>query len=324
MTRQLQPGLKIMAGLLLACVLIFQTSVAPASAAAATVKASTAEVQLVFDGKTLVLPQGQYIFAIKGTNYVPLRFFSYALQKTVNWDAKKATVSVRDPSKQEAVLLNERLLNSTGKAGQASSKGGVKIAVSPIKAKFVFGGKEQALPEGQTAYLLNGTIYVPVRFMSQSVGTAIKWDKSGKITGESAAYKTEQGGKGTDNGSGGTNGSGTGTGTGNGGTPSAPTYASITAATESSLYTLKASCEEQLTPLGFQLVLSEDTAEKKRLVTQMNGIIDDCTTKFEAIVKNTEQQLTAGNFDTAVIADYRKAFNDYIAEGKALLEGMNK
>lgn len=323
MQRQVQSSLKIVTSLLLALILMIQVSVVPTSAAAAKVKVTSAKSQLVFDGKTLVIPEGQYIFAIKGTNYVPLRFFSYALQKSVKWDSKNASVFIGDPSKQEAVQLNERLLNMTGKDGQVSSKGGEKITVSPVDAKFIFDGKEQVLPEGQTAYALNGTIYVPIRFMSQSVGTTIKWEKTGKITGESVAYKAQQNGTKPNTGSG--SNTGTGTGTGNGGTssgPSTPSYESITSATEERLYTLRASCEEQLKVPAVKWLLSDDSAVKDQAIGEANSIVADCTVKFEEIVNNAEKQLIAGNYSTAIIADYRKAFKDEMEAGKQLLKGM--
>jgi hypothetical protein len=323
------------AAFILTVVLLFQVSLA--ASATSTVKVESQEVQLVFDGKTLVIPQGQYVFAIKGTNYVPLRFFSYALQKNVNWDSKTGTVSVTEPSVQEAKVLNEYLVNATGNEGQASSKGGAKVAVAPIQAKFNFEGTLKPIPSGQSAYSLSGTIYVPVRFMSQSVGIDIKWNKGGMIQAESPEYKAEQGSGNTGTGGGTTtdpgkkaepdketdpNGTpGGGAGGGGGGTL---TYESITSSTKESLQSLELSCKNQLMPLGLQLVGATESAVKQQLVSQINGVITQCTTQFNELVAQAEQQLTENGYSTSIIVDYRNAFQAEMDAGRALLEGMSK
>ncbi|WP_372663139.1 stalk domain-containing protein [Cohnella sp.] len=320
--------------MLMAFFLVF--TVQPAAAASAGVKVKSEAVGLEFDGKTLVIPQGQYIFVIKGSTYVPLRFFSYALQKNVAWDSKTNTVSVTNPTKQQAVMLQEYLLNATGQAGEESSKGGTSIAVKPIQAKFMFDGDSKALPQGQSGYSLNGSIYVPIRFMSQSVGTQINWDKTtGRITGESTAYKAEKAKENTEDvkeegtvpvtdtkQEAGTGTGGVG-GAGGGGAGGVTTYESITANAESTLYALKASCENQLMPLGLQLIIATDSNAKQQLINQMNGIIDQCTVQFNQAVADVEIKLTAGGYSTSIIADYRKAFQDEMDAGRALLEGLN-
>lgn len=323
-----------LAALILTFVLLFQVGLA--SAATSTVKVESQEVELVFDGKTLVIPQGQYVFAIKGTNYVPLRFFSYALQKNVKWDSTTGTVSVTEPSVQEAKILNEYLVNATGNEGQASSKGGAKVAVAPIEAKFNFEGTLKPIPSGQSAYSLSGTIYVPVRFMSQSVGIDIKWNKGGKIQAESPEYKAEHGSGSTGTGGETTTDPGkeakpdketnlvvTPGGGGGGGGGGTLTYESITTSTESSLQSLKQSCMNQLMPIGLQLVEATESAVKQQLMSDINGIIAQCTTQFDQLVAQAEAQLTANGHSTSIIADYRKAFQDEMDAGRALLEGMN-
>lgn len=329
--RQLNISMLLMA-------LFLVITIQPASAASAGVKVKSEAVGLEFDGKTLVIPQGQYIFVIKGSTYVPLRFFSYALQKNVAWDSKTSTVTVSNPTEQEAVMLQEYLLNATGQAGEVSSTGGASIDVKPIQSKFIFDGENKALPKGQSGYSLNGSIYVPIRFMSQAVGTQINWDKTtGRITGESTIYKAEKTRESAEEvkeeetvpvadtekeASTGAGGFGAGGG-GGGGAGGVSNYESITSNAESTLYALKASCENQLMPLGLELIVAVDSDAKQQLINQMNTIISQCTVQFDQAVANVEQQLTAGGYSTSIIADYRKAFQDALDAGRAILEGMN-
>ncbi|RED65825.1 copper amine oxidase N-terminal domain-containing protein [Cohnella lupini] len=298
----------------LAFALLFQASVVSA-ASTDNLKVSSQEVQLVFDGKILIIPEGQYVFNIKGTNYVPLRFFSYALLKKVSWDGKTSTVSVTEPTKQQAMVLKEYLVNALGQEGQFSSKSGTKNIVSPVEATFSFDGKVKSLPVGQSAYSLGGSIYVPVRFMSESVNMDIKWAAGGKILAESAAYKLEQAGENE------TVDPAEGTPEPTGPTAK-PTYESITASAKASLDSLEQSYKSQLMPLGLQLIDETDPDTINQLTIQINGIISQCTEQFNTIISQTENLLTANGYNTSVISEYRQKFQDEMDGGRELLDQL--
>lgn len=299
-----------------------------AFAATPQVKVESRAADIVFDGKRLAIPQGQYIFMINGTNYVPIRFISYALQKNVGWDPKTKTVTVQEPNKQEQAMLKEYLINAVAKDGQLSAEGGKKLSVAPVQAKFVFEGKTVQLPKGLSGYMLNNSIYVPIRFMSESVGTEIKWDgKTGKITAETPAYKKQQDQAQTDTGT----ETGTDGGGAIGGSPGGPgpgsgsdntSYASITANAEKQLNALKDGCYGSLMDLGMKYLASSDEQEKKQLLAQGDAKLTECTNSFNQIIAKTEQQLTANGHSTAILADYRKAFEDEIKAGRELMKGM--
>ncbi|MFC5703539.1 copper amine oxidase N-terminal domain-containing protein [Cohnella faecalis] len=298
---------------------------AGAAAKTTQVNVQTKAVQLVFDGKTLSLPTGQHVFSINGTNYVPVRFISYALQKNVGWNDKTKTVTVSDPTKPEAVMLNEFLMNLAGEAGKPSSKGGLKLLVTPVQAKFVFDGSSKSLPKGQSAYNVNGSIYVPIRFMSESIGTDIGWDgKSGRITAVSPAYKKEQEAAGAENGEGDgkeeTSTGGTATGGGSSGSAK-PTLESITASTEARLHTLESSCQNTLMNIALS-AFGQSAEEKAKIRTQGQKALDQCKAQFETIVTNAENQLTTNGYSTAIIAEYRKYFQEQLDAGKAIFDSL--
>lgn len=310
---------------LLAVLLIM--SLAPIGAYAANASApkpvqiKTQAINLIFDGKELKLPEGQHSFIYQGSTYIPIRYISYALQKTVGWDADKFMVTVKAPNEQELAELKKQLqLVTTGEKKPFQS---VTLPMKPVDAKLVFDGKEKTLPKGQAIYIYKGSIYVPLRFLSESVGSEITWDdKTRTVTSESAAYREQ-------------NGSGDGqapTVPGQGGEEVVPpgvpggeipkqTYEQITANAESRLESLRDSCQSELIDLAFDYLAADGTA-KEKLKTKISQKVDSCTTKFEAIMTDVTARLEANEFSTDIIAEYRTAFNEEIEEGKNLVEKM--
>lgn len=327
---------KLLIALCVTCsaILTLQTMVAAAPTTTQP-KAVTGSYQLVFDGKVLQLPEGQHIFALNGTTYVPMRFVSYALKKSVQWDATSNRVTVKDPTKSETIALNEFLMNAMG---TGVNKGGVTVQVKPVAAKFVFDGAAKALPKGQGAYALNGTIYVPLRFMSESVGSTIFWDakaqqisarskgfnpsagsSSGGVSGGTNTTGSTNNGQANDNGQ--TNG-GTGASAGSGTAASKPSYESITSNAQSRLTNLQNSCQAALMDIGIQYISTDDAKTKETLKNKGYAQLDSCTASFERVLAETEAALTANGYSTAIIADYRQAFNAQVDKGREIMAGM--
>lgn len=312
----------------------------PGASAASTVKTKTQPVTLVFDGQELKLPEGQYSFIYQGRTYVPIRYISYALLKMVAWDGKKATVS--EPTEKQLDALKKHLLSAAD--GGAKPQAGVTISLKPVKASLVFDGTAKTLPAGQTLFNYNGSIYVPLRFLAESVGTEIGWDPVSKtVSGESAAYRAEQGNggepepgeddEGTEDGdteSGGeAGGTGPGAGAGAGGGPVGgggggavkPTYEQITASAQSSLEALRASCQTTLMDLAMDYLGAED-ADKPGIKTSARQEMASCTARFEAILADTTAKLEAGGYSTAIIAEYRAAFEAELKAGQAIADSL--
>lgn len=318
------------------------TASAPLSASASTVtdsiKVSTMDVKMVFDGVTIQPPAGQYVFMYNNTTYVPLRFMSYALQKSVSWDAKNLKVTVAEPSSSELVVIKEYLMN----AGNATSAGteGKNIVLGNVKASYIFKGSAKAIPSGQGSYLLNGSLYVPLRFLSESVGNSISWDQKNKtITASSKAYQGS-----TDS----TNGTGQGAtatpapsatpsntstpaasvasgpaggATGGGASNGKVSYEAITSETEDKLNALKSEAQASLGGLAFEYLAATDEATRKALIAKGKEQLASFTSSFNSIVAEAEQKLNNNGYSTAIIAEYRKAFNSSVQQGLSKLGG---
>lgn len=304
-----------------------------ASAASTTIAVETKPITMSFDGKTLALPVGQVAFMYQSKVYIPLRFASYALQKQVGYDAKTKTVSVKEPSASEKVALKEYLANAAASAMQAAPAP-AKVKLIPTAVKLVFDGVEKKLPTGQQAYNVNGSIYVPVRFIAEAVGTKVLWDsKTGTVQGESKAYRDTQsngGGQSGGNSPGGSTGGSTGSAGGAGNTGgsssggSTSSYDSITASAYSKLDALRSECKNSLTDIGLSYLAASTAEQKEKLVVQANGVISSCKSKFESILSDTESQLKAGGYSTDVLNDYRATFNAEMEAGQQLVDQYMK
>ncbi|WP_169087707.1 stalk domain-containing protein [Paenibacillus sp. PL91] len=302
-----------------------------ASGATQTIKATTQPIKLQFDGQSLQLPDGQYSFVYQGRTYVPIRYISYALQKTVNWDGTKAAIT--EPTEKELAALKKQL--QAGASSSQKPQASIEITIKPVKASLVFDGKTSALPAGQSLYGFKGSIYAPLRFLSESVGTQINFDPVTKmVSGESAAYRSEQGagvvlpgtGGAGETGNAGTGGAGTGAG-GTGGTGGAgggavkPTFEQITADTEKRLAALQESCEATLWDIASEYLSAKD--ENKASI-KARGLqeLDNCSASFETIMSDTSSQLTANGYSTAVIATYRETFNKELEAGRKIADSL--
>jgi hypothetical protein len=317
---------------IICCSLLIAASIA----GAAPIKATSVEFSMNFDGKRMKLPEGQHVFVVKGTSYVPIRFIAYALQKSVVWDNATATVSVSEPSKQEQVMLEEYLLNLTIDAGDKSTAGGVAITPVPKAVNFIFNKEKKMLPPGQSGYVVDGALYVPVRFMAESIGTVIHWDPVAKqVSGRSEAYieveqaaaeskqedKKSDSGKEADAGTGVIPPGGAPIFVGGGAKPSKQ---SIEAAAETKLTALKSSCESSLMNIGMSYVGTTDSALKQELIAQGQAALNGCTTNFNSILSDTEAQLLANGYTTEALATYRAEFEEQVAAGRTIMEELAK
>ncbi|WP_375103858.1 stalk domain-containing protein [Paenibacillus sp. RS8] len=302
---------------------------ATTKAANTTIKVQSMNVNMIFDGASIGTPAGQYVFMYNNTTYVPLRFMSYALQKSVAWDAKNVKVTVAEPSKSELVVIKEYLMNATnGNSASAVSK---NLVLNQVKASYVFNGATKALPTGQSSFILNGSLYVSLRFLSESVGHNISWDQKTKtITAASKAYQ-EQGGTNSSTGNNGKDPSPVVTpaptdsiGAAGGGTAGTGkvSYETITSETEAKLTALKDQSQSTLMSIALEYLGAKDEASKKSIKAKGVQQLSAFTASFNSIVADTEQKLNSNGYSTAIISQYRSEFESQLQLGKDLAEGM--
>lgn len=290
------------------------------SAKTNVIKVNTMDVKMVFDGTNLTPPSGQAVFIHNNTTYVPLRFMSYALRMSVNWDSKNLKVTVNEPSSSEMIGIKEYLMNVTNNQNAFTSK---SVTLSDLKAQFFFNGNAKNLPTGQFSYILNGSLYVPLRFLSESVGNDIKWDQKTKtIIAKSKGYTEklvgEQSNEGTAVGSVGQNPSPTASSD----AARKTSYEDITSTTESQLNSLKAQSQSTLMSIAFEYLGAEDDATKATVKAKGIAQLSSFTTSFNSIIADAEQKLKANGYSTDIIKQYRSAFEAELQAGKNIAEGL--
>lgn len=205
-----------------------------------------------------------------------------------------------------------------------------KVSVSPIKVSFEFSGVKKTLPTGQFSFIYKGTLYVPVRFVAESTGSSVTWDKATKtVIGKSKTSadkdKTEST---TENNkplpqqpSSETRPS-AGQGSNTGAASDKVSYETITNTAQGKLESLQAESKSVLLNLAKEYVTATNNDTKKKLLAEGQKKLDGITAQFESILQSTENQLKENGYSTEVISQYRKTFNDEIEAGKQLAEGL--
>lgn len=285
-------------------------------AASSTIKVQSMNVKMIFDGVSLVPPAGQYVFMYNNTTYVPLRFMSYALQKSVSWDAKNVKVTVAEPNSSELVVIKEYLMNATN--SNSTSFVSKNIVLNNVKASYVFNGTTKALPTGQSSFILNGSLYVPLRFLSESVGNNISWDQKTKtITAASKVYQ-EKVTNGKDPSAVATPAPSDTTGASVGGSAGTGkiSYESITSDAKAKLVALENQSQSTLTSTALEYFLATDEASKKRIKEKGVQQLAEFTASFNSIIADTEQKLNSNGYSTAIISQYRSEFEAKLQSGK--------
>ncbi|MEK8215873.1 copper amine oxidase N-terminal domain-containing protein [Paenibacillus sp. FSL L8-0463] len=300
------------------------TASAPLSASASaapvskSIKVQSMNVKMFFDNVDLQPPAGQYVFAHNNAIYVPLRFISNALQKSVSWDAKNMKVTVAEPTSSELVLIKEYLMNSTS-TNPLTTK---IFTVSDLKASYVFNGKSVTVLKGQSSYMLNGTVYVPLRFLSESVGRSINWDQKTKtITANSSGEQTDNGNEASTPSPGQTATPNVG-GSGSVGSGKV-SYESITSETESKLNSLRTQSQSTLMGIALEYVAAKDATSKQNIKARGLQQLSAFTASFNGIVSAAEQQLISNGYSTDIIQQYRSTFEAELQAGKDIAEGMS-
>lgn len=278
--------------LLFTFVLLFSSASYTTYASAKSVKVQTEDIHFEFNGVNIQVPEGQHVFAYKGSTYMPLRLVSSTLQKNVTWDGKnkRVTVSDADASDQKPLSVSKSNLPSQS------------IVVEPIDVNYVFNGQSKDLDQGQTAYMLNGTIYVPVRFLSESLGFTVIWNaETMTIIGKSVVNIEEPILDEEVN------------------IPAGKSYETLINEFEANLAGLKAESESVQKKLTQDISAARDLATIDRLLQDAEDHLNTFAADFERIATETENLLKDNSYNTDKIQDYRDKFAKELEAQKKLL-----
>lgn len=176
-------------GLLLALVLLLVLPAAQVMAASVPTKVQgESMMHFVVDGVEYAPPADQvggFFYLNKGTHtYVPLRFVGNILKKSVKYDGKARVVTVSDPTAEELASIEQIrasyvVENSVIEPKDSSTLTMTELPIQKSDVSYVFNGKKVAPGELTPGLLVDGgRIYVPLRFMVESLGYEVGWDKA--------------------------------------------------------------------------------------------------------------------------------------------------
>lgn len=144
-------------------------------------------MHFVVDGVEYAPPDGAlggFFYHNNGTHtYVPIRFVAYILKKDVQWNGQTRKVSVFDPKTEEDAARIEAYL-----AERAVSDALIE-PVGPVTAEvldvqvvpdvtYEFNDVKAEAGEHTPGLLIDGSIYVPIRFITENLGYKVSWDQA--------------------------------------------------------------------------------------------------------------------------------------------------
>lgn len=279
-----------------------------------------APLQFAIDSDVFAPHADQKGFIYEGSTYVPLRFISYSLKKAVRWDGDTYTVTVEEPTSTDLVSINDYNVNTKVQGGlsaqpaDTSSLKPTNIPAYKEKVTYIFDGKNKEIGADLPGFIYEGSLYVPLRFFSESVGKKIEWDaKTYTVSAKTQeAPKTETDPAKTDTTTGTTpavTGGGGGGGGGGGSRPSSsPSKSAAEIEIEAKLSALQASCRAQFGPI-VQLLIEGNTPFSE--LRAMGEVIEaKCDQEFDSIMIEAESKGISSDMRQSYRAYYNKTKDD--------------
>lgn len=291
-----------------------------------TIEAYYAPVQFQFDDSYLAPPTDQRGFIYQGSTYVPLRFVAYALDKAVEWDPETYTVTIRKPGKTEQVTIDEYKMNrKTSKLNGSPDLSALQptaLAVYFENVKYVFDGVSKSPSADLPGMIMDGSVYVPLKFVSESVGRKIEWDpatytvKAAVVEASPkpstspaptpSATPTPAGGAG-----------GSGSAGGSGGDSTKPTQNTLFLQVVLDLEGLERSAQSTMNGYKADYAAAETPEEKAAIEAKARAYYTEVESQFNSRVSTYETQLSQNGYDTSSVNDLKKAFQERVNEKKA-------
>jgi hypothetical protein len=117
-----------------------------------TIVMNVGKTQATVDGKSVKLPGAPFVQKGTSTNYLPLRFVADTLGAQVVWNG---------PTKRVTVLRGDKMLELwVGKDSMTVNGARQTLSAPPI--------------------VINGSVYVPVRVISEQLGQKVDWESKTK------------------------------------------------------------------------------------------------------------------------------------------------
>src|SRR5690606_27276942 len=163
-----------------------------------------ANFHFVVNGQVYHAPKDTQGFLYNNRTYVPIRFASYLLEKSVEWNQMTSTVSVKQPSESQLKQLQnykkQYLVPNVDVKKPASSLKKETIYTLVDAAGYNFLGKEQSIPKDVTTFLHKGTLYVPLRYFAELIQHDISYSSATHTITMNTRSQNDNGGNGNTDG----------------------------------------------------------------------------------------------------------------------------
>jgi len=330
--------------LAIACVLMVSIGTTPVNAVTKqkNVVVYKANFHFVVNGQVYHAPKDTQGFLYNNRTYVPIRFASYLLEKSVEWNQMTSTVSVKQPSESQLKQLQnykkQYLVPNVDVKKPASSLKKETIYTLVDAAGYNFFGKEQSIPKDVTTFLHKGTLYVPLRYFAELIQHDISYSSATHTITMNTRSQNGDGGNGTGNGN--TDGTTTNPGTGNnenpgngsgevGATPPSggsegepipgevtqPTRAELVSAAEAKMKRMKRDLTAKVYSL-YDKYTKADEAGKEKYLEEGFDLLDKADAEVGSIASQLNKDLEKYNYDVG--DDAAKLEEQYEAEKAAL------
>ncbi|PZE20466.1 copper amine oxidase N-terminal domain-containing protein [Paenibacillus xerothermodurans] len=267
-----------------------------------------------------------------GTTYVPLRFVSYILNKSVGWDGATYKVTVGEPKQEELAAVEDYKQKSEVKHGRREKIDAAWLQPTPIdvyfeKMIYQFGDVVKEPAADQQGFIYDDKLFVSMRFIAESLGLTIAWDPEtytvSITTGQ--PHESEQPTSGQPAAPAGTNTEqttntsapntapvtgGSGGGGGGGGGKSRPSYQSLKNDADAQLESLRNKYAAQFLDLAAKYFAAPTTEEQDRLKNEGRKLLAESDRQFEATLSSFESRLKDNGYDTSIVAQYRQQYAD--------------
>lgn len=284
-------------------------------------------IHFVVDGKELAPPEGQRGFIYQGSTYVPLRFLAYSLNKAVEWDGESYTVTLQEPTDKDKITIAEYNMNRVVRESRIEKFDASQLVPTWLEVYFeqvtyVFDGQKKQPPEELPGMILEGSVYVPMRFLSESIGKQVTWDpETYTVSAKSASVEPKPEEKpATDKPDGTTPPGGTSSPVGGGGgSPAAqPSYESVKAEADAKIAALRDEAEAYY--FGLLKQYKEADAEKQLQLKQAGASqLEVFNSRFDALLGDFESKLENNKYNTDIIYEYRQEYEEQKAIAKILV-----
>lgn len=301
---------------ILLAIIVLSTSVTAATAEQ-SIEVYKVPMQFTFDETRLAPPADQQGFIYNNSTYLPLRFVVHSLNQAVEWDGATSTVTIYEPEGHERAEIDAYNSNNQTADTDATPVTNVKPTLAPTsinistrKVTYKVGGETIVPTSDLEGFIINDRLFVPLRFVSNSIGYEVDWDQSTySVAMQSPAYIAQKqeadeeavvdpqvvlpvipsGGGGVI-------------------ISAPPSESSIISQADAKISSLKSSCQNALYSLFVDYKAETDLVAKQALYDQGVARLAQCDAQFEDLMTSLESSLSANGYSTSIIETYRASY----------------